>query len=378
MTWAVVVWAFVTLMFSPISSFQVGAEADTGAPPVELLSGQDDPAAKAISRLRDGDGLLLFTPGLRYYSTLAGSEAALRILHVTPGKEPLGEVQFEGWKKSVPVRPDSASLRDGKITARFGRNEVTVVALNAVIVPASRCAVVLDPDFFLPLYENEVRGGIIDLSMKLFRSMVEAGAAGFPLYVIDPLSTPYFPLQWSYVGSLWIDIWQHPDAFRGDLPAKWKTRKESEFLAEFGQFEEATVLLEDARPHFPKDGSIEFQLARLAFRDRETAEGIRHMNRAVKTDRRFLRGYSEYGNYFSSKERPDVAEMVLRAGLLQDKADRSLNLQLFKLLLERAETVANLDPDGARKNLEDALGLSVPQETRERALMLRKKLPPSP
>jgi len=184
---------------------------------------------------------------------------------VTPGKEPLGEAQFAGWKKAVPVPPEAVAFRDGKITARFGSTEVNVVPLDGMRVPDPRSVVLLDPDFFLPLYENEVRGGMIDLSMKFYRSIVEAHMDRFPLIVVEPLSKRSFPLQWSYLDSLWTEIWQDPGVFRNDLPRKWKMRKDSEFLAEFGQFEEAAKILDEARPYFPKDGSIDFQLARMAF-----------------------------------------------------------------------------------------------------------------
>jgi len=241
------------------------------------------------------------------------------------------------------------------------------VALGRVAVPDTLSVLLLDPDFFLPIYENEVRGGMIDLSMKLYRSIVEAHADRFPLIVVEPLSKPSFPLQWSYLDSLWTEIWQAPGAFRNDLPRKWKMRKDSEFLAEFGQFEEAAKILDEARPYFPKDGSIDFQLARMAFWDREVPVGIRYLNRAVKIDRRFLRGYSEFAEYLVSKERLPAAEMVLRAGLMVDKADPSLNTGLFRLLLERAEARKTTDPDEALADLEYALSLIVPDGMKLRA-----------
>lgn len=350
------------------------AEAGTPPPPVELISGQEDPVAAAISQLREGDGLLLFAPGLRYYSALAVSATGLRVVHVTPGKEPIGEAQFEGWEKAVPVKPESVSFREGKIAARFGKTDVTVVSLNFITAPATRCAVLLDPDFFLPLYENEVRGGIIDLSMKLFRSMAEAGAAGFPLHVVDPLSKPSFPLQWAYAGSLWTEIWRRPDAFRDDLPVKWKMRKESEFLAGFGQFEEAARILDEAKPLFPNDGSIDFQLARLAFWDRDIPVGIRFLNRAAKIDRRYLRGYSELADYLLSRERLPAAEMVFRAGLLLDVKDPVLNAGLFRLLVDRADSRQAYEPGEALLDLEEALPLQVSDEMKVRARALVGKI----
>lgn len=366
--------AAFSLSIVPPVVFSALAGEGSASPPVEVVSAQDDPVHAAVSHIREGGGILLIAPGLQYYSAFAVSGADLRVVQVTPGREPLGEVQFEGWKKAVPVPPEAASFQDGKVTARFGNTEVTVVALDWITVPGARSVVLLDPDFFLPLYENEVRGGIVDLSMKLYRSLVEAGAAGFPLVIVNPLSSRSFPLQWAYAGALWAEVWQHPEAFRNGLPSKWKMRKDSEFLAEFGQFEESARILDEARPLFPKDGSLDFQLARLAFWDREIPVGIRFLNRATRIDRRFLRGYSEFAEYLVSKERAPAAEMVLRAGLSVDRSDPALNAGLFRLLLERSEALKSVDPVRALADLEQSLSLSVPEEMKLRARAIVKSI----
>lgn len=355
-----------------------GAGSADAFPKVEIVTGYTDLAEKLTPLLKDGDSVLLFSSGFQYYSFLSKFPVKLHVVHLIPVPGPLKQEDYASWSSSVPVEVKSSSYESGKIRAQCGNSELLVVTVRQMEIPTGNSVILLDPDYFLLLYENEVRGGIIDLSMKLYKSIVERGAADVPLYLVDPISKPNFPLQWGYAGFLWTEIWRNPAAFRDDLPSKWKIRKESEFLMEFGQFEEATVLLEEARAHFPKDGSIEFQLARLAFLDRDTALGIRCLNRAVRMDRRFLRGYSEFGEYFISKERPAVAEMVLRAGLLQEKGNRLLNFQLFKFLLDRVEERMGQDPEGARKDLGDALELSVPKDTRERALILQQKIPSVP
>lgn len=346
--------------------------------PADDAAGLRELAGKAVPLLDEGRKVLLIAPGLDYYPMFAKAPFSVRLIHLTPGQDPLVETQWDGWKKALPSPADSSSFRDGVITARIGRADISVSTLPQLTSAIDPAVVILDTGFFLPLYENEVRGGVIELSMKLYRTLSAKKNAGAPLLVMQPLADPSFPLQWTYLGELWKDLWQHPEMFREELPLRWKVRKQAEFLAEFGQFEEAAALLEESRPHFPKDGSIEFQLARLAFWDRDIPIGIRYLNRAVKTDRRFIRGYSEFGEYFLSKERPDVTEMLLRAGLLQEKANRLLNIQLFKLLIERVEERVGRDPEGARKDLAEALGLSVPSDMRERARILEKKFPPVP
>ncbi len=354
-----------------------GVNVDTGFPAKDV-AGMSELAGEVVPLIKEGSKVMLIAPGLDYYPLFAKAPISVWLIHLTLGRDPLVETQWDGWKKALPSPADSSSFRDGVITARIGKADISVSAIPQLPSAVDPDLVILDAGFFLPLYENEVRGGMIELSMKLFRTLRERKDTGAPLLILQPLADSAFPLQWVYLGEFWKDLWQHPEMFREELPLRWKVRKQAEFFAEFGQFEEATALLEDARSYFPKDGSIEFQLARLAFWDRETAVGIRYLNRAVRADRRFLRGYSEFGNYFISKERPAAAEMVLRAGLLQDKSDRRLNIQLFKLLLERIETAGGQDPEGERKDLEDALGLSVPKETRDRALILQRKLPISP
>ncbi len=343
-------------------------------PVAETISGEGEFALKALAGLGDGDGVILIAPGLQYYAALGKHPGKLSVLHLTPGKEPLSEGQFDGWKQAVSVPVISPSFENGAISARAGNAALRVVDPTRLRVPAERCVVVLDPEFFLPLYENEVRGGMIDLSVKLYRTLLDKGAARFPLYVVDPLSVPPVPLQWAYLGELWKEIWRRPAAFRGDLPEKWRLRREAEVLAEFGQFEEAADRLDEARPYFPKDASIDFQQARLAFWDREVPVGIRFLNRATKVDARFLRGFSEFGAYFNSRERIPAAEMVYRAGLRLRAGDAGLNAALMRLLLGRAESSLAADPDGARKDLEEAVTLGVPDGMKEKARAMLEKL----
>ncbi len=355
------------------------SEPGAGNVTAETISGSSGIALKALAGLADGDGVILIAPGLQYYAVLGKHPAKLSVLHLTPGKEPLSEDQFEGWKQAVPVAVISPSFENGAILARAGNAALRVVDPTRMKVPAERCVVVLDPEFFLPLYENEVRGGMIDLSVKLYRTLLDKGAARFPLYVVDPLSAPPVPLQWAYLGELWKEIWRRPDAFRDDLPEKWRLRREAEVLAEFGQFEEAADRLDAARRYFPKDGSIDYQQARLAFWDREIPLGIRFLNRATKADPRFLRGFTEFGAYFAAKDRMPAAEMVYRGGLRLRAGDAGLNAALMMVLLRRAESEQVADPSGARKVLEEAVTLGVPDGMKEKARGMLEKLaaPPS-
>lgn len=359
--------AFFALGLVPADAAPGDPPGAAPSPPAVVLAGAGELRTQVLDKVPEGGCVILAAPGLQYYGPIAASGRRMRIVQVTPGKTPLSAEQFAGWKENAPVAAQGAAFRDGTISASIGRSDLTVAALPQMAVPPGPCVVVLDPDFFLPLYENEVRGGMIDLSLRLYRTFVDKGASGNPLYVLDPLSRPSFPLQWAYLGVLWKDAWEHPGAFKDGLPLKWDLRREAEFLAEFGQFEAAADRLDEARPSFPKDGSIDYQLARLAFWDREVPPGIRFLGRAVRDDRRFLRGFEEFGAQLVRKERIPAAETVLRAGLLIDGEDPGINAALFGLLLGRAQDRGADDPEGARKDLEDAAALRVPEELRNRA-----------
>lgn len=355
--------------------FAAGREAGgAGGPSAEKLPGVGDVAPKALAGLGAGDGVILIAPGLQYYAPLGKHEGALSVIHVTPAKEPLSESQFDGWKNAVPVPVVSPSFDNGAISARAGNAGILVVDRARMRVPAQRCVVILDPEFLVPLYENEVRGGMIDLSVKLYRTLVDKGAAGFPLFVVDPLSNPSVPLQWAYLAEFWTEIWRRPAAFRDGLPEKWRLRREAEVMTEFGQFEEAAERLDAARRYFPKDGSIDYQRARLAFSDQEIPVGIRFLNRAAKADPRFLRGFSELGEYLEARGRVPAAEMVFRAGLRVRPDDRALNAALLRLLFDRADSEQALDPEGARRDLSEAATLKVPDAMKEQARTRLEKL----
>jgi len=356
-----IAWVVATLV-----TLSSGARAAPD-PPTAAAIQEKDLAETVLSSLRDGDSVLLVAAGLRHYQSLSASRAKIRVYHLTPGKDPLTEEQFGGWKKALPVPLDCAVFRDGRIRGNAGNAEITVYALPSMDVPPGRCVVVLDPDFFPPLYESEVRGGFITLSLKLYRSLSERKATGFPLYVIEPLSVRMFPLQWTYADRLWAELWTRPDDFRDALPPRWDGRRESEFLAEFGQFEEAAALLDESRKTFPKDGSIDFQLARLSFWEREAPQGIRFLVRAYRIDRRFLRGFGEFAPWLVSKQRSGEAETVYRAGLALEKDDPHLNLGLMRLLLDRAESLAASDPEEAKADLKEVISLPGPDELKRRA-----------
>lgn len=348
-----------------------GAAPQSG---VRIAATSEELLTVAFASLADGDGVILVAPGLNHYPALSKAPRKLRVVQLVPSKERLTEAHFDGWRKALLTPVDSPAFAAGTITGRIGNVDLAVVGIPQLTVPAARCVVVLDPAFFLPLYENEVRAGMVDLSMKLYRLLSEKGADGFPAVVLDPMANPSFPLQWAYVADLWDDVCRNPDAFREEIPAKWRLRKEAEFLAGFGAFEESARRLDDARPLFPRDGSVDYQLARQAFQDRETSEGIRFLNRAFRVDSRFIRGFAEFGSHLASRGRAADAEMVYRAGLVLRTDDPSLNGGLLELLVDRAESLSGRDPEEATKDLEAALALPVPDPMKQRGREILEKM----
>ncbi|HEX9191740.1 MAG TPA: hypothetical protein VF847_06560 [Candidatus Deferrimicrobiaceae bacterium] len=366
--------AFVTLAVLLSLAVPSGTPFGEEPPAVEVVAGEKALADRIASAIRPGQGILLLSPYLRYGILPADGGRELRVTHVTPLRDPLGEEQFGNWKRAAPIPIDNATLGEGTFLARSGGVRLTVTGLAGIPELGGYDLVVLYPDFFLPLYENEVRGGMIDLSLKLYRTLVGKRGVGGTLLVVDPLSNPSFPLQWGYIAEFWKEVWRRPDAFRDAIPPRWGMRKDSEYLADFGQFDEAATLLDEAAPHFPNDGSLDFQSARLAFWGREVPAGIRFLNRAFRKDSRYLRAYAHFGSYLDSRGRTPEAETVYRAGLLLAPEDPPLNLALLKLLLERAEAAKGSDPAGARRDLREAMELRVPEERKREVRHMAERI----
>src|SRR5512145_2038401 len=117
--------SFVFLAFCLCVAARAARPAE--GPPAATIDGAEESVVAAIAGLGDGDGVILVAPGLQYYAAIARHPRKLSVAHVTPGKEPFDETQFDGWKRAVPVPVDAPALENGAIRGRVGNADLRVV-----------------------------------------------------------------------------------------------------------------------------------------------------------------------------------------------------------------------------------------------------------
>ncbi|MBI5419444.1 MAG: hypothetical protein HZA60_05090 [Deltaproteobacteria bacterium] len=222
----------------------------------------------------------------------------------------------------------------------------------------------IDVGFFLPLYKDEVRTPMINLAMRLISTLKAAGVESDSIWLVRRNGDFEFPLEFGYLPGLLQETFTNPERFSNSLPEKWKRLDAAQYLAFFGQVEEALreyedlMRLEDA-PFLLYEGAI------LKFKYGDLDAGIKYLRGAAIKDRDYSRGFLLQALYFWRKGELAATESILRAGRDLFPDDEMMSIGLARVLTEQALSEREADPLGAKSRVDEALSLAIPEEIRK-------------
>lgn len=304
---------------------------------------------------------------VRNFIDNAGKVSGAEVFHVVPIENAISRTTFEEWLTSLPTpvrRRTNFRLDDGIVRGRrdFTRYRLGPLSLSGEW-PKGPC-VVVDTGFFLPLYKDEIRTPMIPLVMRLAATLHQAGVTPAEVRIVDRKEAQDFPLEFGFLAGLLRDLFASPESFRENVPRSWSLLSEARHDVTLFQPEAAAERLEKILADPDPDPGIRYLAASLRFRNGDTGGGLEYLEKAVRADAGFARGYSEHAMRLWKDGRADEAETVLRAGRRVLPGDGRLAIHLALLLAERAASSKETDPALFRKLRSEALSLPIPEEVR--------------
>lgn len=315
------------------------------------------------------ESILAFTAEDQVFRFLDNNVAnrSIPLFQVVPLEGGISAAHFANWRSSLPVaaRKEGAFALDNGVIR--GEGEFGWIRVGPVTLPEGwpkHPVLVVDAGFFIPLYKDEVRTPMVPLVMKLVATLRNASVRWDSARIINRNSDPNFPLEFGYISELLREVLSDPEAFRDEIPERWALLDRAQYLAFFGQEEEAMreygTLVGMGSP-----AAVRYQAATLAFRgEGNFRDGIRYLEEAAKKDKAYSRGFLVQGTVFWDRGDLPAAEQILRAGLKIFPGDERMKIGLARNLAEQAVSVRKEDPVSAERMIREALSLPVPEEVR--------------
>jgi len=319
------------------------------------------------------DSILLFSAEDQLSRLLESSlpVESISLFQVVPLERGISAAHFENWRSSLPepARTEGAfSLDNGLI---HGEGRYRRIRIGPVILPGGwpdHTALVVDAGFFIPLYKDEVRTPMVPLVLKLVATLKNASVRWETVRIINRNSDPVFPLEFGYIPDLLREVLSDPNRFRDSIPEPWAQLDRAQYMAFFGQVEEASRGYEALfRMGIP--AAAWYQAATLSFRGGgDLSEGIRYLAEAAKRDKAYSRGFLVQGAAFWDRGNLPAAEQVLRKGRELFPENSLVTIGLARNLAEQAAQAREEDPVAADRMIREALSFRVPEDIRAEIL----------
>jgi hypothetical protein len=288
-----------------------------------------------------------------------------------PGENPMKEGDLTGIRNCLAAAgvssPDRASfhLDNGAIRGLMEGASVRLFPLTRI--PAwdgKEVVLLIDPEFLLPLYRNEVKTPIVELAWKLLVTLRGKNVRSEDVFLLDLPSGDDASLRYAFLSILLGEMIVSPSSFDENLPRKWEILQQAENAAFFGQYPETMTLYRRYLELSPKDASACYKIAMAAVRDLDDDMALHWLNRAAALDSRFLRGFVTASDYLGQRRLFDPAERILRAGTVAYPKEAPLATSLAAFLLMRGERILQTgDIEGAEAYFRMAAGVEGADKT---------------
>lgn len=204
----------------------------------------------------------------------------------------------------------------------------------------------LDLSFFAPLYKNEVRTPLLPLLNNTLATLNQAAwpvvATTISLSNLDGAT----PLDSRFLQDILREIFAQPSLLAADPPMVWKGQTDLFYLANLFQYEQAVETASAMTTAAPKDAAAHYALYKVSRLQKQSAEALASLDRAVALDAVYALEYALLAPVATSKGRPDEAArlLTLAVGALPGHPHLQLDLAYaLSLAGEQARAVALLD-----------------------------------
>ena len=368
----------VLALFMPFMTVPAAAEAETvHVRDAEWLKrgGVRDLVASS-----PGTPVLVFSADDQVRTVLQGRlpSGPVHLAQVVPLESGIGTTHFDRWLVTLPAKlreEGRFALDNGVIRGKGVFGEAEVTPLNRPAEWPRHPALVIDTAFFLSLYKDEVRTAMIPLVVKLYAMLRRGGIAPASVWIVSRNREMAFPLEFGYLPVLLREMFVSPGLFQEELPPVWRRMQSAQYLAFFGQTEEALGELKDLlRPGTAP--YAHYQAAVLMFREGQVAEGVRNLREAASVDPDYGRGFLVQAGAFWAKREVGIAEFILKEGFSMFPREPSLAIGLARALAEQAIAEREAAPDRSMARIREAIALPIPEEIRKEILHAFGAAPP--
>jgi len=307
------------------------------------------------------------------YLPLARAGRLKELFLLIPGQGALKEEDVTGIRDRLaaagvpPADRGTFRLDDG--TVRGVMEGVSVRIFPVTRVPAGDgvdAVLLVDPEFLLSLYGNEVKTPIVELARKLVVTLRDRNVRSQDVFLADLPPADDASLRYAFLPILLREMIAAPATFGETLPEKWEILQRAETAAFFAQSAEAVLLYRRYLDLAPGDASACYKIAMAAVRDLDDDMALHWLNRAAALDVRFVRGFRTASEYLAQRRLYDPAERILRAGTWAFPKDGALSTSLAAFLLMRGESILETG-DVARA--EEYFGMAAGVEGADRAVV---------
>lgn len=297
------------------------------------------------------------------YLPLARKGRLKELFLLLPGQDALGDADLEGVRDRLTAAGVSAADRetfrvdDGTIRGKVEGVSVRLFPRNRFSrTDGKEVVLLIDPEFLLAAYRNEVATPIVELAWKLVTTLREKDVRSDDVFLLDLAPMEDASLRYAFLPILLREMIAAPETFRQALPEKWEILQQAENASFFAQYPESMVLYRRYLEVSPNDASACHKIAMAAVRDLDPDLALHWLNRAAKIDPRFRRGFAAAAEYFARRNLFDPAERIFRAAAAEYPSDGSIATSLASLLLMRGERLLETgDREGAKEYFGEVL-----------------------
>jgi hypothetical protein len=235
---------------------------------------------------------------------------------------------------------DAMTLKNSKgiISGFIGKVPIRFMSLPRIPdMGEDKVAVLVDPAFILASYRDETRTPVTELARKLVLTLRDRHVRADDVFMIEPDSLDDITMRYGFMGSLLKDMLLHPEAYKENLPERWRLLQEAEYAQSYAQYPDALRLYREYLKAVPDDASACYKIAMMAARDLDEKMALQWANNADRIDPRYARAYLEIADFFEKKGMADLTENFIVAALSNHPTDTRLASTLAAFYLTQGK-----------------------------------------
>jgi len=194
----------------------------------------------------------------------------------------------------------------------------------------------IDVDYFIGLYRNPLEREMLSLVGDFFAALYRVPRQFELVTIAASVNGGYTPVRFRYLADWMLAAFDDFDRLRRDGPQRaWRLQAAVEKTDYLLDRKEALRLNVELEKLLPDSGLTAYNRAWMAAGQGRADEALKWQSLAGKRDERYLLGYLELAQKFSSMKRVEEFERLLRAGLRQAPEEVAFTMELGSSLIDR-------------------------------------------